>query len=76
MKLTSERCSGIKNGYWSPARKDDLIQRLGQIEHHGPRLLQIVCNKKCLHNDRERMSGALCADCEIYKLARMIGGVE
>lgn len=31
-RLTSERCSGMKSGYWSPAKKDDLIQRLGEYE--------------------------------------------
>lgn len=31
-RLTAERCSGMKSGYWSPAKKDDLIQRLGEYE--------------------------------------------
>ena len=31
-RLTSQRCSGIKSGYWSTAKKDELIQRLGQYE--------------------------------------------
>lgn len=31
-RLTSERCSGIKSGYWSPAKKEELIQRLGEYE--------------------------------------------
>ncbi len=42
--LTSERCSGIKSGYWSPAKKDDLVQKLGRIEHDCPlkRLYKII----------------------------------
>lgn len=34
-RLTSQRCSGIKSGYWSTAKKDELIQRLGQYEDIG-----------------------------------------
>lgn len=34
-RLTHERVSGIKSGYWSPARKDELIQRLGEYEDTG-----------------------------------------
>ena len=28
-RLTAQRCSGIKSGYWSTAKKDDLVQRTG-----------------------------------------------
>ena len=34
-RLTAQRCSGIKSGYWSTAKKDDLAQRLGQYEDTG-----------------------------------------
>lgn len=34
-RLTAQRCSGIKGGYWSAAKKDELIQRLGQYEDTG-----------------------------------------
>ena len=34
-RLTSPRCSGIKVGYWSTAKKDELVQRLGQYEDTG-----------------------------------------
>lgn len=30
-RLTAQRCNGIKTGYWSPAKKDDLVQRLGPL---------------------------------------------
>ena len=32
-RLTHERCSGIKSGYWSPAKKEDLIDRLAEYEN-------------------------------------------
>ena len=34
-RLTAQRCSGIKTGYWSTAKKDELVQRLGQYEDTG-----------------------------------------
>lgn len=34
-RLTAPRCSGIKSGYWSTAKKDELLQRLGQYEGTG-----------------------------------------
>lgn len=34
-RLTMARCSGIKTGYWSQAKKEELVQRLGQFEDLG-----------------------------------------
>lgn len=31
-RLTHPRCSGIKTGYWSPNKKDELIERLAAYE--------------------------------------------
>ena len=31
-RLTHPRCSGIKEGYWSPAKKEELVQRLAAWE--------------------------------------------
>lgn len=32
-RLTYERCNGIKPGYWSPAKKEELIDRLAEYEN-------------------------------------------
>lgn len=34
-RLTHERCSGIKAGYWTAAKKEELIQRLAAYENTG-----------------------------------------
>ena len=34
-RLTAKRVNGIKVGYWSPAKKDELVQRLGKYEDTG-----------------------------------------
>ena len=41
-RLTHERCSGIKPGYWSPQRKESLIDRLGQYEDTGLTPVEIL----------------------------------
>ena len=34
-RLTHSRCSGIKTGYWSPNKKDELVERLAAYEDTG-----------------------------------------
>lgn len=34
-RLTHQRMSGIKSGYWSPAKKQELIDRLARYEDSG-----------------------------------------
>lgn len=34
-RLTHPRSSGIKTGYWSPNKKEELVQRLGAYEDTG-----------------------------------------
>ena len=34
-RLTLKRVNGIKHGYWSPAKKDELIERLAAYENTG-----------------------------------------
>lgn len=34
-RLTAKRMNGIRHGYWSPAKKEDLVQRLALYENLG-----------------------------------------
>ena len=34
-RLTHERSRGIKTGYWSPNKKDELVERLAKYENTG-----------------------------------------
>lgn len=34
-RLTGQRVNGIKTGYWSSAKKEELVQRLGAYEDLG-----------------------------------------
>lgn len=41
-RLTHHRCSGIKSGYWSPAKKDELVDRLARYENTGADPEQLI----------------------------------
>lgn len=34
-RMTHKRVNGIKTGYWSPATKEELVQRLAEYENTG-----------------------------------------
>ena len=51
-RLTHERCSGMKSGYWSPAKKDELIDRLAEYEN-----AEDVDERKLLHMVRKETEG-------------------
>ena len=43
-RMTHARVNGIKEGYWSPEKKDDLVDRLAEYENLGysPEDLRII----------------------------------
>lgn len=48
-RLTREKTTG--SGYLSKAKKDELIQRLGGIEHGYEKYMEQVCDQLCKHLD-------------------------
>lgn len=76
-KLTSERVNGIRSGYWSPAKKEELAQRLGALEHRGPEMLSDICDHYCKYPGREDLTREermeICNDCPMNSLMRMVG---
>ncbi|MBQ0037825.1 MAG: hypothetical protein KBS74_04040 [Clostridiales bacterium] len=76
-KLTSERVNGIKTGYWSLAKKDELIQRLGQIEYRSEKLISQICDSLCRMPRGDVPADQLeefCEHCPATILAKMIDG--
>lgn len=74
-KLTSERRNGIKTGYWSPKTKEEVVQKLGTIEHHGEGLINRACDHICRfpgEADPDELPG-ICEECPVNKLAELIG---
>ena len=41
-RLTHKRANGIKDGYWSTATKERLVQRLAEYENTGLEPLEIM----------------------------------
>ena len=78
-RLTFERVNGIKTGYWSAAKKDELIQKLGKLEEYGERLLHDICRSVCKYTN-ETVSlmewEQNCEVCPVKELSRMMGGIE
>ena len=78
-RLTARRCNGIKQGFWSHARKDDLVQRLGVIEEQHDNLMAAVCDHYCNRPDiagsQDELDG-MCANCPLSKLDDLIEGVN
>lgn len=68
MRLTHPRNNGIKFGYWSPAKKDDLTQKLGPIEEKLPGLLDQICDHYCLHRQNATDEAALLECCDTCPL--------
>lgn len=81
-RLTHERVNGIKTGYWSPAKKEELVQRLGQIEAKSEELIGQICDRCCKHiNDPqlskaqlEKIDAEICETCPANYLAKLIDG--
>ena len=43
-RLTGKRMNGLKFGYWTWAKKDEIVQRLGEYEDSGltPRQIMLI----------------------------------
>ena len=74
MNLTSERCNGIKSGYWSAAKKEDLVQKLGRIEKNGPSFVTSGCVMLCAHKGPLNQHDPYCTDCPLKKLLLLLDG--
>ena len=73
--LTSRRSSGIKTGYWSPAKKDDLVQRLGPIEEQAKSLIADACDHYCMYRKSVTTFDRLpehCSQCPMWRLHNLI----
>lgn len=55
-RLTSVRVSGIKTGYWSDHKKEELVQRLGEYEDLGYSPEELKAMLRVMLRDREAES--------------------
>lgn len=47
-RLTLKRCNGIKEGYWSPSKKQELVDRLAAYEDTKLEPLEVERLKRVL----------------------------
>ena len=65
MKITSERANGIKTGYWTAAKNDDLVQkleRLNDFDQAQSRKLLVKLQKAQTELDEMKRSGWISVD--------------
>ena len=67
-RLTAKRVNGIKRGYWSSAKKDDLVQALGKYEDTGYSPEEILMKNATEFNGGIKMSNP--TPIELYKATR------
>lgn len=62
-RLTHERSNGIKPGYWSPATKEELVQRLAAYENTGYAPDEIPLAIDQARREGETKSAVIMAEC-------------
>lgn len=62
-RLTHERVSGIKSGYWSAATKETLVQRLAAYENTGLEPEEIGEAIKRAAKESETKTATIMAEC-------------
>ena len=71
-RLTHKRENGIKTGYWSPEKKEDLVQRLAAYENTGLEPEEIVKDKQ--NNDAQEVKHGKWEVCGILDYAQRPSG--
>lgn len=74
MARLTKRSSGIADGFCSNYKRDDLIQKLGHIEHHAEDLIGQICDNYCRHREEATELGLefICEGCPMTQLMSMI----
>lgn len=73
-KLT-KRSLGICDGFISKYKRDDIIQKLGYIEHGAEAVAREMCDYGCrfpLEADEDELA-TICEACPMTRLMEMIG---
>ena len=66
-------------GWYSTSKKEDLVNKLGPIEHEAEEILEQICEKRCtfrrppLMPENQEDMDAICEDCPMNRLAQLIG---
>ena len=72
-KLT-RRSLGISDGFISGYKKDEIVQKLGHIEHSGTQVASDICDHCCRYPkeaDPDELT-TICEACPVTRLMEMI----
>lgn len=73
-RLTHERCNGIKSGYWSPAKKQELVDKLAEFENLK-KLPEAICDNYCRYPQSDMDAASfegICKTCPVNDLAALL----
>lgn len=73
-RLTHERCNGIKNGYWSPAKRQELVDKLAEFENLK-KLPAEICDNYCRYPRSNMDADSFedkCRTCPVNDLATLL----
>lgn len=75
MPRLTRRSSGLGDGFASDHKRDDLIQKLGQMEYQDEDLIGQICDHYCRHREEANELGLefICENCPMRTLMEMIG---
>ena len=74
MARLTRSSTGITDGFCSNYRREELIQKLGHIEHKAEDLIGQMCEHYCLHREMADEIGLeyTCEGCPMTRLMEMI----
>lgn len=74
MARLTRRSNGITDGFVSGYKRDELLQKLGNIEHRSEPLAEQICESYCKHREDADEIGMefICESCPLTALMEMI----
>ena len=74
MALLTKRGSGLNTGFVSGYKREEMVQKLGRIEHAAPQLLKKLCDGNCrfpMEADEYELT-EICEVCPVTRVLEMI----
>ena len=71
-RMTHKRASGIKTGYWSPNKKEELVQRLAAYEDTGLEPQEIQALAAASDSPDEAAAGWISVEDKLPPLGQMV----
>lgn len=72
-KLT-KRTSGLGDGFQSGYKRNELVLKLGTLEHEAPGMISEICTRYCKHPEQLDSSDLydVCEGCPLSRLVNLL----